>query len=49
MTAFSEITTDPMAQPGIAVIELATGTQVEFVPMDVREIFDIKLAAEGLK
>jgi len=49
MTAFPEITTDALAQPGIAVIELATGTQVEFVPMDVQEIFDIKMAAERLK
>jgi uncharacterized protein (TIGR03032 family) len=48
LTAFPEITTDPLAQPGIAVIELETGTQVEFVPMDVREIFDINLAAERL-
>jgi uncharacterized protein (TIGR03032 family) len=49
MTAFPEITTDAMAQPGIAVIELATGTQVEFLPMDVQEIFDIKVVGEGLK
>jgi hypothetical protein len=49
MTAFPEITTDALAQPGIAVIERATGTQVEFLPMDVQEIFDIKVVAEGLK
>jgi uncharacterized protein (TIGR03032 family) len=44
MTAFPEITTDALAQPGIALIELTTGTQVEFMPMDVQEIFDIKVA-----
>jgi len=48
MTAFPEITTDALAQPGIAVIELATGLQVEFLPMDVQEIFDIKVAPAGL-
>jgi len=48
-SVFDAVTVNKLAQPGIAVVELATGAQVEFVAMDVREIFDIAVAAEGLK
>jgi hypothetical protein len=44
LTAFPEITTDTMAQPGISVIDMSTGQQIEFTPIDVQEIFDIKVA-----
>jgi uncharacterized protein (TIGR03032 family) len=49
MTAFPEITSNPLAQPGIAIIEISTGNQVDFESFDVREIFDIKITNAELK
>jgi hypothetical protein len=49
LTAFPELTTDLMAQPGIAVVEVSTGNMVEFESLDVQEVFDIKITDERLQ
>jgi len=49
LTAFPELTTDLMAQPGIAVVEISTGNMVEFESLDVQEVFDIKISEERLQ
>lgn len=49
MTAFPNLTTDPDAAPGIAVVDVTTGTQVEFETLDVLEIFDIVIAPTRLQ
>jgi len=48
LTAFPEITADPMAQPGIAIINKNTGQQEDFEPLDVQEIFDINITDKAL-
>jgi uncharacterized protein (TIGR03032 family) len=48
LTAFPEITADPMAQPGISIIDKNTGEQVDFEPLDVQEIFDINITDKAL-
>ena len=40
-TAFPNLTVDPLAQPGIAVIDLASGALVDFAQLDVREVFAV--------
>lgn len=48
MTAFPELTIDPLAQPGIAVIDITTGRQAAFESLDVQEVFEIALALAPL-
>jgi uncharacterized protein (TIGR03032 family) len=48
LTAFPELTNDPLAQPGVAVVDRATGEMVDFVSLDVREIFDVKVTDRRL-
>lgn len=43
-SAVDAITTDPLAEPGIVVLD-ESGAQVHFEPLDVREIFDIQIGA----
>ena len=48
LTAFPELTNDPLAAPGVAVVSLATGELVDFEPLDVREVFDVKVTDKAL-
>lgn len=41
ITAFPNLTINTNAQPGIAIVDITTGKQVFFEPMDIEEIFDI--------
>jgi uncharacterized protein (TIGR03032 family) len=48
VTAFPNLTTDPLAQPGIAIVDITTGARVGFEPLDVQEIFDIEIGSAVL-
>jgi len=39
---------DPLAAPGILIVDISTGTQVDFEPLDIKEIFDIVLISGDL-
>ena len=42
-SALSNVISDPLAEPGISIIDKLTGQQLEFESLDVQEIFDIVL------
>lgn len=43
-----QLGTDPLAQPGVAVVDTVAGGVVDFVPLDVREIFALALGPSPL-
>lgn len=49
LTSVPALTVDPLAQPGIAIIDITTGEQVEFESLDVREIYDIAISPIGIQ
>jgi len=48
LSAFPNLTTDPLAQPGIAIVDINTGQQIEFETIDVKEIFDIVISSNAI-
>jgi hypothetical protein len=40
-TAFPDLTINPLAQPGLSIVEISTGNILEFESLDVKEIFDL--------
>jgi uncharacterized protein (TIGR03032 family) len=48
-SGIEQLKTDPMAQPGLAVVDKNTKEQVDFLPLDVKEIFDIVLTDLALQ
>lgn len=43
LTAVPNLTVDALAQPGLAVVDLNSGAQTDFVALDVTEVFDVVL------
>jgi len=48
MSAFPNVISDPLAEPGIAVLDKMTGEQLEFESLDVQEIFDLIISDKAL-
>jgi len=48
LTAIPDLTVDPMASPGLRLVDLSTGSVVQEMPVDVREIFDLAVAGVRL-
>ena len=42
-TGFPELTVNPLAQPGLFIVQISTGNLVEFESLDVKEIFDLSI------
>jgi uncharacterized protein (TIGR03032 family) len=39
---------NPLSTPGILIVDISTGKQVDFEPLDIKEIFDIALSSGEL-
>jgi len=48
MSAFPNVISDPLAEPGIAILNKSTGEQLEFESLDVQEIFDLIISDKVL-
>jgi uncharacterized protein (TIGR03032 family) len=48
MSAFPNVISDPLAEPGIAILNKMTGEQLEFESLDVQEIFDLIITDKAL-
>jgi hypothetical protein len=48
MSAFPNVISDPLSEPGIAVLDKLTGEQLEFESLDVQEIFDLALTDKAI-
>jgi len=48
MSAFPNVISDPLSEPGIAVLDKVTGEQLEFESLDVQEIFDLALTDKAI-
>jgi uncharacterized protein (TIGR03032 family) len=48
MSAFPNVISDPLAEPGIAVLDKLTGEQLEFESLDVQEIFDLVISNKAI-
>jgi hypothetical protein len=48
MSAFPNVISNPLAEPGIAVLDKMTGEQLEFESLDVQEIFDLIISDKAL-
>jgi uncharacterized protein (TIGR03032 family) len=48
MSAFPNVISDPLAEPGIAILNKSTGEQLEFESLDVQEIFDLIISDTAL-
>ncbi|NBR26463.1 MAG: hypothetical protein EBU08_22320, partial [Micrococcales bacterium] len=47
-SSMSNVISDHLDEPGIAVINKSTGEQLEFESIDVQEIFDMLIVNSGL-
>jgi hypothetical protein len=48
MSAFPNVISDPLAEPGISVLDKLTGEKLEFESLDVQEIFDLVISDKAL-
>ena len=48
LTAIPDLTVDTMASPGLRLVDLSTGSVVQEMPVDVREVFDLAVAGARL-
>jgi len=44
MSAIPALTTNALAQPGVALIDITTGVTLQFMALDLQEIFDLALS-----
>jgi len=48
MSAFPNVISDPLAEPGVAILNKSTGEQLEFESLDVQEIFDLAIVDKAI-